>query len=115
MGLFLFSSSIVMGWIFSGQLEKSWRIGVHENQTTELIQNGVYAYIRNPYFLSYFVMFLGFFLVRPSVVMGVLTAGSVFIFHSMVLKEEAYLKKVHEKEYENYKQSSGRYFPKLKK
>ena len=79
-GLFLFAISIIMGWLFSAQLRESWRVGVHDNQKTELIQSGIYKYIRNPYFLSYFIMFVGQFLVRPSYVMVALIAITIAIF-----------------------------------
>ena len=100
-----------MGWLFSAQLRESWRVGVHDNQKTELIQSGIYKYIRNPYFLSYFIMFFGQFLVRPSFVMVALIAISIAIFHRMVLKEEAYLLTIHGKEYEEYRYITGRYIP----
>ncbi|MBU4318854.1 MAG: isoprenylcysteine carboxylmethyltransferase family protein [Proteobacteria bacterium] len=114
-GLVLFACSILMGWVFSSQLKKSWRIGVHEQQKTELIQNGIYAHIRNPYFLSYFIMFSGLFLVRPCVVMGLLVIISLIIFHGMVLKEEAHLQKSHGTDYEKYKRRTGRYLPRTGK
>lgn len=112
-GFFLFAMSIIMGWIFSSQLKTSWRVGVHEDQKTRLIQEGIYRYIRNPYFVSYYIMFVGLFLIRPSLVMIVLIAISISIFHRMVLKEERYLMNVHGTQYEKYKKVAGRYFPRL--
>ena len=88
---------------------------MHENQKTELIQDGVYAHIRNPYFLSYFIMFLGLFLIRPSIVMMGLVLISILNFHLMVLKEEVHLSRIHGKVYEIYREQTGRYFPRLKK
>jgi len=114
-GLALFGISFIMGWFFSAQLKESWRVGIHKNQKTELIQNGIYAYIRNPYFLSYFIMFISLFLVRPSIVMAVLVIATVAIFHRMVLKEEAYLLTIHGNEYEKYKNTTGRYIPRCVK
>ncbi len=108
-GLFLFGISFIMGWFVSAQLKQSWRVGVHKNEKTELIQNGIYAYIRNPYFLSYFIMFFSLVLVRPSLVMIVLVIATIAIFHRIVLKEEAYLLTTHGKEYEEYKNTTGRY------
>lgn len=110
-GLFLFALSIIMGWFFSAQLRESWRVGVHDNQKTELIQSGIYKYVRNPYFLSYFIMFIGQFLVRPSFIMIVLIAITIAIFHRMVLKEEAYLLTIHGKKYEEYRNITRRYIP----
>jgi protein-S-isoprenylcysteine O-methyltransferase Ste14 len=112
-GLFLFGAGIWSGWLISAQLKDSWRVGVPENQSTELIRDGIYAYVRNPYFLSYYVMFTGLFLFRPSLMLlfSVLAIGMVF--HIMVLREEAYLLKVHGEEYEKYKIKAGRYFPRF--
>lgn len=110
-GLSLFAISIIMGWFFSAQLKESWRVGVHDNQKTKLIQSGIYKYVRNPYFLSYFIMFIGLFFVRPSLVMVVLIAITIAIFHRMVLKEEAYLSAIHGKQYDKYKEVTGRYIP----
>ena len=110
-GLFLYALSIIIGWLFSAQLKDSWRVGVHDNQKTELIQSGIYKHVRNQYFLSYFMMFIGQFLVRPSFVMIVLIAITIAIFHRMVLKEEAYLLTIHEIKYEEYRNITGRYIP----
>jgi protein-S-isoprenylcysteine O-methyltransferase Ste14 len=112
-GLSLFAISIIMGWIFSAQLRDSWRVGVHDNQKTQLIQNGIYKYVRNPYFLSYFIMFWSLFLMRPSFVLIALVLITVTIFHRMVLKEEAYLLKIHETQYEQYMKTAGRYLPRF--
>ena len=113
-GLFLFAASIAMGWTFSAQLKGSWRIGVHDNQKNQLIQSGIYEYVRNPYFLSYFVMFFGLFLIRPSMVLAVVVISTILIFHRLVLKEEAYLLKMHGEHYEKYKKNTGRYIPRFK-
>lgn len=111
LGLALFGIGVVMGWFFSGQLKNSWRVGVHPDQKTALIQSGIYARIRNPYFLSYFIMLGGLLLVRPSVVMMLLVIATIAIFHRMVLKEEAYLSRVHGQTYEAYRKATGRYLP----
>lgn len=112
-GSLLFASSILAGWFVSAQLKESWRIGVHENQKTDLIKSGVYKYVRNPYFVSYFTMFLGQFLVRPSIVLATAIAITVTIFHRIILKEEAYLLALHGAEYEYYRNLTGRYLPRF--
>ena len=112
-GLFLFGAGIISGWIISAQLKDSWRVGVPENQITELIQEGVYAYIRNPYFLTYYIMYIGLFLVRPSFLFLFLVSAIVIVFHFMVLKEEEYLSKIHGNAYKKYKNRTGRYLPRF--
>ena len=111
LGLFLLAASIIMGWFFSSQLKESWRVGIHQDQKTKLIQSGIYKYIRNPYFLSYFIMFMSLFLVRPSLIMVVLITFTIAIFHRMVLNEEVHLASIHGEAYERYKETTGRYMP----
>jgi protein-S-isoprenylcysteine O-methyltransferase Ste14 len=111
LGLVLFAAAIILGVIFSAQLKDSWRIGVHEDQKTTLIETGVYAHIRNPYFLSYFIMFFSLLCIRPSLLLLTLTLAAVAVFHKMVRKEERYLLGVHGSEYEEYKKKAGRYLP----
>lgn len=110
-GLFLFGFNVILGWFISAQLKESWRIGVHQDQRTDLIKNGIYAYTRNPYFLSYFIMFVSLFLVRPSFAMILLIILTIAVFHLLVLKEETHLMTIHGKEYEKYKKTTGRYLP----
>ncbi len=113
-GFLLFLISVVFGWIASGHLKDSWRVGIVEGQKTELINTGIYARIRNPYFLSYFLMFFGLFLVRPSSILLVLVIATMAVFHLMVLKEERYLLKSHGQDYVRYKNSTGRYMPRFR-
>lgn len=114
-GLTLLGISIMLVWVISAQMKDSWRVGVHEDQETELIQDGLYAYVRNPYFLSYYALFFGLFLVRPSLVLLFLVGIIVFSFHKMILHEEAHLLAAHGTAYEAYKAKTGRYLPRFSK
>ena len=114
-GLSLFGISILLGWFVSAQMRESWRVGIHKDQKTKLIQNGIYTYIRNPYFLSFFFMFLGLFLVRPSYIILLFLGAATAVFHRLVLREEHHLLNIHGEEYIKYKRFTGRYIPRLKK
>lgn len=112
-GLVLFAVSIVLGWVISGQMRDSWRVGVQKDQKTTLIKDGIYAYVRNPYFLTYFVMYFSLFLMRPSLILLMLILLTIGLFHRMVLNEEKYLLSIHGEVYEQYRLSAGRYFPRF--
>jgi len=114
-GIVLFGISIMLVGIISAQLKDSWRVGVHEDQKTTLIKDGVYAYVRNPYFISYYIMYFSLFLIRPSIILMALVLATVALFHRMVLKEEMHLYSMHGKEYEKYKKQTGRYLPMMSK
>jgi len=113
-GLSLFLISIILCWLLSSQLKDSWRVGVFEDQKTDLITNGVYAYVRNPYFDSYFLLYLSLFLIRPSIVLIVLIILTVVALHKMVLNEEKNLLRLHGNAYEEYKAKTGRYLPRFR-
>ncbi len=114
-GLVLLGFSIILVWVVSAQLKDSWRVGVHKDQETELIQNGLYGYVRNPYFLSYYILFFSLFLVRPSLVLLLLVGATVFTFHRMILMEETHLLATHGPAYREYEAKTGRYLPRFKK
>lgn len=114
-GFILILIGFVVGVLALVAMKNSWRVGIKHNQKADLVTSGVYRISRNPYFFSYDVLVLGFLLVFPSVVLGVLYLLLVIIFHLMILEEEQYLERVHGKSYSDYKQRVGRYITILKK
>lgn len=90
-------------------LKDSWRVGVLEDQKTELISSGIYRFTRNPYFLSYIIMFIAYTVILQNILLLVLTVFAFFLIHKMILKEERYLYSVHGADYMYYKQKVPRY------
>lgn len=91
-------------------LRESWRVGVIENQKTELITSGIYRFSRNPYFVSYIMMFSGYTLLLQNLILLGLALFNTILIHLMILKEEKYLLGVHADSYEEYKNKVPRYF-----
>jgi protein-S-isoprenylcysteine O-methyltransferase Ste14 len=90
-------------------LKGSWRVGVIENQKTVLITSGIYCFTRNPYFVSYFLMFLAYtVLLQNLILLGLSIMGFIFV-HIMIKKEEKYLYSVHGDAYLQYKKIVPRY------
>lgn len=115
LGCILLFISLTIGIISARELGNSWRVGILEDQKTELVQTGIYRFCRNPYFLSYFIMFLAPFLIVPSVILLLVIIATIFYFHHMVKNEEKYLEKVHGLEYKNYCKKVGRYLPNIRR
>ena len=90
-------------------LRDSWRVGVLEDQSTDLVTTGIYRYSRNPYFLSYMLMFLAYPILLQNWILLVLSAVGFGLVHWMVLKEERYLLEAHGNSYKEYMQSTRRY------
>jgi protein-S-isoprenylcysteine O-methyltransferase Ste14 len=107
-GMFLIKN-IIISVISLIDMKDSWRVGILEDQKTALISPGIYRYTRNPYFVSYILMFTAYtVLLQNIVLLGLSFIGIVFI-HKMILKEEAYLHKVHGEVYIQYKKKVSRY------
>lgn len=106
--LFMADSLAVGAWALIS-LKDSWRVGVLEEQKTELIETGIYSVSRNPYFVSYIILFISYALLIQSVTLwGGVVVGCGFV-HWMITKEEAYLESVHGEEYRAYKKRVARY------
>jgi len=112
-GLLLFGASVMAGWFVSGQLRDSWRVGVSEDHVTALVTDGVYARVRNPYFVTILVMYFGLLLTRPSIVLLFSVLATAVVFHLMTMNEERHLRRLHGEAYERYKRRTGRYLPRL--
>jgi protein-S-isoprenylcysteine O-methyltransferase Ste14 len=110
MGLIILSIGFIIGIFSLIAMKKSWRVGIKYDQKTKLVSSGVYRISRNPYFLSYYVLILGYIFVYPSLILLVLYVTLVFVFHKMILVEEKYLETMHGDLYLNYKKKVKRYF-----
>ncbi len=90
-------------------LKDSWRVGVLEDQKTELVTTGIYRFTRNPYFVSYFLMFAAYTVLLQNLILFGLSILGFLIVHKMIMKEEKYLYSVHGDTYEQYKMKVPRY------
>lgn len=101
--------NLVLSALSLVHLKDSWRVGVIENQKTELVVNGVYSFTRNPYFVTYFLMFAAYTVLLQSIVLLVLSFIGFILVHTMIVKEEKYLLSIHGDEYLQYKSKVPRY------
>jgi protein-S-isoprenylcysteine O-methyltransferase Ste14 len=90
-------------------LKDSWRVGVLEGQETDLIEQGIYRFSRNPYFLSYLIMFAAYTILLQNIILFILSFVGFALIHTMVLKEEKYLAALHGEKYRRYQKRVPRY------
>lgn len=101
---------------FVTQLEMgtNWRIGVDENESTDLVQSGAFALVRNPIFTAMALTGLGLALMVPNVVALI---GLVLLLVALQLQvrvvEEPHLLRTHGRAYAAYAASTGRFIPGL--
>jgi protein-S-isoprenylcysteine O-methyltransferase Ste14 len=92
----------------------SWRIGVGENERTELVTRGLFSRVRNPIFTGMSGVCAGMALMVP-------TPAALFALACLVaavqiqvrVVEEPYLHRVHGESYLRYAASTGRFLPGL--
>lgn len=93
------------------KMGSSWRVGIDEKNSTELVTNGLYQYIRNPTYLGLFAMNLGIWLIWPTWSVFFFAMFFIFFLEVQVRCEEDYLTAVHGIKYVEYKKRTKRYVP----
>jgi len=78
--------------------------------TNRIIKTGIYAYTRNPIYLSFVIFYLSMFLVFENVVYFLSSVGMAIWLHLYVIKSEEYfLSRKFSDEYERYKSAVNRW------
>jgi protein-S-isoprenylcysteine O-methyltransferase Ste14 len=108
-GLVLLFLNLMVSGVSLLHLKDSWRVGVLEDQKTDLVTTGIYRFTRNPYFVSYLLMFAAYTVLLQNIILLVLSLVGFLLIHKMILKEEAYLYSEHRETYLQYKIKVPRY------
>jgi protein-S-isoprenylcysteine O-methyltransferase Ste14 len=88
---------------------KSWRIGIDESNSNELITTRIFKYSRNPISLFMDLYFTGITLIYPNIVFIVVTIGAITGIHLQILREEKFLLNKFGEKYIQYKKQTRRY------
>jgi protein-S-isoprenylcysteine O-methyltransferase Ste14 len=91
-------------------LKDSLRVGIDENTPGGLITGGIFAYSRNPLYLSLFVLYLGLLLVFANAAMAINLGISAFLLPRQIFREEKFLLRRHGEEYAAYCRGTRRFF-----
>lgn len=107
-GLALIHIALLWVVIAQFQMSKSWRIGIDEENKTELVTVGLFSISRNPIFLGMILSVTGIFLIIPNVLTFFLCLFTYFVIQIQIRLEEEFLIKQHGDEYLHYKQKTRR-------
>ena len=90
----------------------SWRIGVSENERTELVAVGPFRWVRNPIFSFMLLTMIGLALLLPNF-LSILAFGLLLLGVETQVRfvEEPYLKRTHGEAYKSYCRRIGRFVP----
>jgi protein-S-isoprenylcysteine O-methyltransferase Ste14 len=113
-GLILFGLGLAATLYAQLAMGESWRVGVDESETTDLVTGGPFAVVRNPIFAAMIPTSLGLALMVPNVVAWAGFAALVLALEIQVrLVEEPYLHSVHGHAYASYAARTGRFAPRV--
>ena len=103
-GLSVFGAQLGMG--------ASWRIGVSDDQGTDLVTGGWFSFCRNPIYTAMIVGWTGFALMVPTwpAIASVIVIA-VGLELQVRIVEEPYLLRTHGDEYGRYASGVGRFLP----
>jgi protein-S-isoprenylcysteine O-methyltransferase Ste14 len=87
----------------------SFRVGIDDEGPDKLVTGGVFAWSRNPTYVSFWLVLLGQFIVFPNWLLCVYLVAATWLFDRQVRREEAYLAQHYGAEYANYRARVRRY------
>jgi protein-S-isoprenylcysteine O-methyltransferase Ste14 len=113
-GIVLAGSGGVAVFLAQLGMGASWRVGVRDDQDTELVTSGWFSIVRNPIYSAIVVGFIGLALLVPTwlalAAVVVIAIGLEFQVRGV---EEPYLLRTHGSEYRRYASRVGRFVPGL--
>ncbi|WP_194698913.1 methyltransferase family protein [Chryseobacterium caseinilyticum] len=107
-GLLLIHVSLLWIAVAQYQMSNSWRIGIDENNKTELITKGLFSYSRNPIFLGMTVSVAGIFFILPNALTFFLMLATYIVIQIQIRLEEEFLERQHGEKYLIYKNTTKR-------
>jgi protein-S-isoprenylcysteine O-methyltransferase Ste14 len=111
-GVAIFITGLIATVYAQIAMGESWRIGVDEEEQTDLVTSGPFAVVRNPIFAAMLPATLGLTLLVPNVVAFVGLAALLIALEFQVrLVEEPYLLRRHGDSYRGYASRVGRFVP----
>jgi protein-S-isoprenylcysteine O-methyltransferase Ste14 len=103
-GLAVFAAQLGMG--------ASWRVGVSDDQGTDLVTSGWFKLCRNPIYAAMIVGWTGFALMVPTwLAFGAVVVIALGLELQVRVVEEPYLLRTHGDEYRRYAARVGRFVP----
>lgn len=111
-GAALAALGILGTFITQQDMGDNWRVGVDEDERTELVTSGSFAMVRNPIFTAMLATGAGIALAVPN---GIALGGWLLLLLAIQLQvrvvEEPYLRRHHGEPYQRYQANVGRFLP----
>jgi protein-S-isoprenylcysteine O-methyltransferase Ste14 len=92
-------------------LGASWRIGIEEGAKPGLVTGGLYRFCRNPIYLAFAIVMLGYAMLLPTLLSLIMLIATYVGFRQQTLREEEYLIRTYGEPYRSYTGRVGRFWP----
>lgn len=102
LGVILMVIALLIAVVAQGQMGASWRIGVDHENSTELVNRGLFQYSRNPIFCAIMLSVLGFFLVLPNAITLLIVMLDLLLIEVQIRLEEDRMAALHGDTYAAY-------------
>ena len=87
----------------------SWRVGFDIETPGKLVTGGIFAFSRNPIYVFLDLWFIGVFLINGRLIFLIFAILTLIMIHWQILQEEAFLSKLYNEPYHQYRSQTGRY------
>lgn len=94
---------LILTFIAQLQMKNSWRLGIDENGSIELITSGLFSISRNPVYFGLGISFIGFFLITPNIGSLIFLILMYYGINQKINDEQKFLVNTFGEEYTNYK------------
>ena len=102
-GLILIHLSLIWLMIAQYQMHQSWRIGIDEENRTELVTRGLFPRSRNPIFVGMIGSVIGLFLILPNALLFAVVVTTYIVIQIQIRLEEQFLTNTHGDVYKQYR------------
>jgi protein-S-isoprenylcysteine O-methyltransferase Ste14 len=110
MGCLLLAMGVVIHVLALLAFGNSWRLGIDYQKPGTLVTHGIFAWTRNPIYLSLDLVAISTFLIQGQLLLLMLSSALVVLFHLQILREERFLAESHGNAYRDYCTHVNRYF-----
>lgn len=109
LGITLAGSGALIAVVAQLSMGASWRVGVKEGATGDLVSGGIFKFSRNPTFVGQFLLLIGVALAIPSLPTAVAPLLFIRLASAQVRSEETALRAAIGSEYDAYMRSVPRW------
>jgi protein-S-isoprenylcysteine O-methyltransferase Ste14 len=108
-GVLLCLAGLVLLLLSLVSFGKSFRVGIDQDHSDELVTTGIFGISRNPIYVAFWIFLLGQFLVFPNWILLVYLIAVTWLFNRQVLREEEFMRTRYGQSYLDYCRRVRRY------